>query len=68
MRRQHEAPRTDAPLHLEGLVTEADLELAELEFPGIQGFYRTMAQAAQQPRTFLELLQRFGAFSAPAQG
>jgi hypothetical protein len=42
--------------HLSGFVTERDLELADLYFPGIALFFR---QCAHPPRTFLDLLNLF---------
>lgn len=62
------APRSkDERGPLQGFVTERDLQLAEQEFPGITGFYlqqRTQSQCC--PRTFLELLGQYGAFSTAA--
>jgi hypothetical protein len=46
---------TDEP-HLRGFVTERDLDLADLYFPGIALFYR---QCPRPPRTFLDLLNLF---------
>jgi len=39
-----------------GFITDADLEQADLEFPGIARFFATLTV---KPRTFLELVARF---------
>lgn len=49
---------------LQGLITEQHLDLAEREFPGIAGFYRWVIEQPEPPRTFLDLVTRFGAFRA----
>ena len=43
---------------LHGLVTEADLPLAEQEWPGLLDFLRRLPHH-QRPGTFLELVWRF---------
>lgn len=49
--------------HLEGLLDERDLDLADREFPGLRAFYEAeLSRPTPHPRTFLELLARFGAF------
>ena len=54
--------RDDRP-HLQGLIDERDLDLAEGEFPGISSFYRQCVYGrCPCPRTFLELLARFEVF------
>lgn len=57
---------TDAAptLRLRGLVTEADLGLADREFPGILAFYRRLGPDG--PGTFLDLVVAFGAFGEPS--
>jgi hypothetical protein len=41
---------------MSGLVTERDFAEAEVAFPGIEGFYRTLNS---KPPTFLDLLRLF---------
>jgi hypothetical protein len=48
---------TKAP-PLRGLVTEADLPLAEEDWPGLREFFRRIP-SHQKPRTFLDLVWRF---------
>ncbi len=48
---------TKAP-PLRGLVTEADLPLAEEDWPGLRDFLRRIP-THQRPRTFLDLIWRF---------
>jgi hypothetical protein len=43
---------------LKGLVTEADLPLAEENWPGLRDFFRGLP-VNQRPRTFLDLVWRF---------
>ena len=43
---------------LKGLVTEADLPLAEENWPGLREFFRRIP-SHQRPRTFLDLVWRF---------
>jgi hypothetical protein len=43
---------------LQGVITERHFALAEVEFPGIERFYR---ESPVKPRTFLELVWRFTA-------
>ena len=43
---------------LRGLITEADLPLAEQEWPGLLEFIRSMP-ASERPATFLDLIWRF---------
>lgn len=60
---RRDAPR---PRRLAGAIDERHLQLAEAEFPGIGAFYRGL-RTQDAPRTFLELLVRFGAFRATPQ-
>jgi hypothetical protein len=48
---------TKAP-PLRGLVTEADLPLAEEDWPGLREFFRRIP-LHQRPSTFLDLVWRF---------
>jgi hypothetical protein len=48
---------TRTPL-LRGLVTEADLPLAEEDWPGLRDFFRRIP-THQRPATFLDLVWRF---------
>ena len=41
---------------MRGMITEADLDQAEAEFPGIAAFF---AALDHKPGTFLELVSRF---------
>lgn len=43
---------------LRGLITEADLPLAEQEWPGLRDFLLSMP-ASERPSTFLDLIWRF---------
>ena len=43
---------------IRGFITEADLPLAEQEWPGLQAFLRCLPQH-ERPATFLELIWRF---------
>jgi len=46
--------------HLEGFITERDLDEADAIFPGIKQFYR---ETTTRPHTFLDLLRLFEASS-----
>jgi hypothetical protein len=46
------------PLLLKGLVTEADLALAEEDWPGLRDYLRRLP-SNQRPATFLDLVWRF---------
>ncbi len=61
MGRLHTIDRS-GPHHLQGTVTEDDLDIAEQEFPGISAFYEDHLESQNLPTTFLELLCHFGAF------
>ena len=49
---------------MRGFITDHHLDEADAEFPGIRAFY--YSGSAGQPRTFLELVARFLAFSTTA--
>jgi hypothetical protein len=51
---------------LRGLVTDADLPAAELEWPGLRAFFRDLPES-DRPPTFLDLVWRFETWRASAQ-
>ena len=50
--------RRDTTCPLRGLITEADLPLAEQEWPGLREFLQTIP-VNERPSTFLDLIWRF---------